>query len=288
MEEYNKDFQGPILAEAWEVSCYPGSPSVIEGGRYSGTALEDYIKAAGPGVLGTACSRFDDFPLLVKLIDARENLSLQVHPNDEFAFAHEGQPGKLEMRYIMSAEPGSFIYCGLNRTVSKDEIRQRIEDKTLMEVLLKVPAKQGEVFFIDHGVLHAIGKGITVLEVEQNSNVTYRVYDYGRRGADGRERELHVDKALEVMQLKPAEPRDMQGHLSTCEYFTADRVISNGEYRMHIGEDSFMTITFMEGNGVISCGDERSSFVKGNTFFIPAGSGDIEIEGAFDAVTARV
>ena len=170
------------LAEAWVLSCHPDGPSYLP----DGTTLAAYI-AAHPGCLGTDCDRFEQFPILTKFIDAKQNLSVQVHPSNEYALEKEHQYGKTEMWYVLDCVPGAYLYYGFTHEISKEEFAERIKNNTLTEVLNAVPVHKGDCFFIPSGTLHAICQGIVVVEVQQNSNVTYRVYDYGRVGADGKQ-----------------------------------------------------------------------------------------------------
>ena len=165
------------LAEAWVLSCHPDGPSYLA----DGTTLADYV-TAHPGCLGTDCEKFEQFPILTKFIDAKNNLSIQVHPSNEYALKNEHQYGKTEMWYVLDCEPGAFLYYGFDHEISKAEFEERIKNNTLTEVLNAVPVHKGDCFFIPAGTLHAICKGIVIAEVQQNSNVTYRVYDYGRVG----------------------------------------------------------------------------------------------------------
>ena len=206
VDEYNVDYDGEILAEAWELSCHPDGPSMIMNGPYEGKSLREYLDIVGMEALGTHCRRFREFPILTKFIDARDNLSIQVHPNNGFALQNEGQYGKTEMWYVLDAEEGAFLYYGFKREITREEFARRIEENTLLEVLNAVPVKKGDVLFIESGTLHAIGKGILIAEIQQNSNVTYRVYDYGRVGKDGKKRDLHIEKALAVTSRVPIIP----------------------------------------------------------------------------------
>ncbi len=224
-DDYHKVFEGEPLAETWELSCHPDGPSRIVGGTYDGWTLPDYLQKEGKRVLGSNCQIFDDFPVLIKFIDAKENLSVQVHPNNTDALEREHQYGKTEMWYVLDAQPGAFLYHGFRHEITREEYRQRIENNTLTEVLNAVEVKKGDLFFIPAGTVHAIGKGMVIAEIQQNSNVTYRVYDYDRLGADGKPRQLHIEQAIRVSDLRP--PRtdyNFGGHLVRCAYFTVDRV----------------------------------------------------------------
>ncbi|WP_026669094.1 type I phosphomannose isomerase catalytic subunit [Butyrivibrio sp. AE3006] len=289
VNEYGKESAGAVTAESWELSCFPGSESVIENGEFAGKTLTQYIEENGKEVLGTNCEKFEDFPILIKLIDAKKDLSLQVHPSDEYARVHENQYGKTEMWYILDAEEGAFLYYGFNREVSKEEFARRIENETLTEVLNPVYVKKGDVVFIESGTLHAIGAGILLAEIQQNSNVTYRVYDYGRRDKDGNLRELHVEKALDVTDTDPAPriPRP-EPHIGQCKYFTVDKVALSGSLTDTLsGEvtaESFLHILVLEGEGVITNGNDKVDYKKGDSLLLPAGSGRYEIKGQLEAV----
>lgn len=205
------------LAEAWVLSCHPDGPSYLP----DGTTLADYV-AAHPEALGTDCAKFEQFPVLTKFIDASKNLSIQVHPSNDYALKNEHQYGKTEMWYVLDCVPGAYLYYGFTHEISKEEFAERIKNNTLTEVLNAVPVHKGDCFFIPSGTLHTICKGIVVAEVQQNSNVTYRVYDYGRVGADGKPRALHIEKALDVTRRTPPQKHDFGSHLAQCEYFTVD------------------------------------------------------------------
>ena len=174
VEEYGKEYDGEILAETWELSCHPDGPSTIVNGAYAGKTLEEYIEAEGKEVLGTNCRRFRDFPILTKFIDAKQDLSIQVHPDNRYALKNEGQYGKTEMWYVVDAGKEAFLYYGFKKEVSKEEFARRIQEDTLLEVLNAVPVQKGDVLFIESGTIHAIGKDILIAEIQQNSNVTYR------------------------------------------------------------------------------------------------------------------
>ena len=204
LREFGKESDADKIAESWELSCHPDGESVIASGDYAGMTLPAFL-AAHPEAAGESCRDFERFPVLIKLIDAHDNLSVQVHPDDAYALAHEGEYGKTEMWYIVDAEPGAELLYGFARDVTKEEFRRAIEENTLLDLVRHVPVRPGDVFFIPAGTLHAIGKGILIAEIQQNSNTTYRVYDYGRVGKDGKPRELHIAKALDVTRLTPAD-----------------------------------------------------------------------------------
>lgn len=292
-EEYGIDYDGDVLAEAWELSCHPDGPSVIANGIYAGKTLVEYIEAEGTDVLGKNCQRFQDFPILIKLIDAKDNLSIQVHPDNQYALKHEGQFGKTEMWYVVDAKEGASLYYGFEKEISREEFARRIQEDSLLEVLHKAPVHKGDVFFIEAGTIHAIGKDILIAEIQQNSNVTYRVYDYGRIGKDGKRRELHIDQALDVAKREPVKRSDAcYPHVADCDYFTVDKVNMDGKIISKIEGNvtgaSFASFLILDGEGTIVCNGERVPYRKGDSLFIPAGSGAYQIEGRCDALLTTV
>ena len=292
VEEYGKEYDGEILAETWELSCHPDGPSTIVNGAYAGKTLEEYIEAEGKEVLGTNCRRFRDFPILTKFIDAKQDLSIQVHPDNRYALKNEGQYGKTEMWYVVDAGKEAFLYYGFKKEVSKEEFARRIREDTLLEVLNAVPVQKGDVLFIESGTIHAIGKDILIAEIQQNSNVTYRVYDYGRVGKDGKKRDLHIEKAIAVTNRVPLiKSRSSYPHVADCDYFTVDKLNLDGRMMCRVegtvSEESFVSILILDGEGVVSCGN-KVSYQKGDSLFLPAGSGAYVIEGSCDALITTI
>ena len=292
-EEYGKEYDGEVLAESWELSCHPDGPSTIVNGPYAGKTLEEYIEKEGKQVLGTHCARFRDFPILIKFIDAKQNLSIQVHPDNRYALKNEGQYGKTEMWYIMDAKEGAFLYYGFKKEISKEEFTRRIENDTLLEVLNAVPVQKGDVLFIESGTIHAIGQDILIAEIQQNSNVTYRVYDYGRVGKDGKKRDLHIEKALAVTNRVPIlKSGKSYPHIADCDYFTVDKLNLDGRMMKKmegtVTEDSFVSILLLDGKGTISCGKESVAYKKGDSLFLSAGSGAYEVEGSCDDLITTI
>lgn len=291
--EYGKEYDGDILAESWELSCHPAGPSYVDSGEYKGDTLSEYILMEGKKITGTHARKYDEFPILIKFIDAKKDLSIQVHPDDDYALKNEGQYGKTEMWYIMECDEGSFVYYGFSREVSKEEFQERIKNKTLPEVLNKVEVQKGDVLFIEPGTIHAIGKGNVIAEIQQNSNVTYRVYDYGRKGPDGKERDLHIEKALQVTKTVPIlRKKSFEPHIVSCPYFTVDKLVLDGQ-RMkkvfgEIDKTSFVSILVMEGEGTIRDKEETLAFKKGDSLFVTANTGEYELEGAFEALVTTV
>ena len=283
---YGKKCDYEKVAESWELSTHSAGQSVIDGGEYDGLKFGEYLEKVGAKALGVNGAKFKEFPVLIKFIDAKQPLSVQVHPSDEYALRVEGEYGKTEMWYVVDCEPGAYLYYGFDREISKEEFQERIKNNTLTEVLNAVPVHKGDCFFIPSGTLHAICKGIVIAEVQQNSNVTYRVYDYGRVGADGKPRALHVEKALDVTLRTLPVKHDFGSHLAQCEYFTVDA--RNGAFEGTVDEKSFVSLLITDGKGELICGGETVAVKKGDSFFLPAGSGSYTVHGTCQTLSTRV
>ncbi len=264
---FGRDNGDKKISESWEVSVHPDGESTAECGT-----LAKYIEENPESVGGDG-----KFPVLIKYIDAAQNLSVQVHPDDLYAQTNEGDNGKTEMWYILSADAGAGIYCGFKRDTNKEEFLSKVADGTVEELLNFIPVKSGDCFLIEAGTVHAIGAGCVICEIQQNSNVTYRVYDYNRKGADGKPRELHVNKAVDVINFKKFEDRTASGekisvnggsitHLTECKYFSCRKLELSGTYT-EAAENSFLTVNILSGEGKINGEDYKS----GDSFFIPSG-----------------
>lgn len=296
-DEYGKESDLPRLAESWELSCHPDGESVVSGGEYDGVKLSELI-AMHPGILGKNCEKFSGFPVLVKLIDAKEDLSIQVHPDNEYAEKFENDNGKTEMWYVVDAQPGAELVYGFKEKLTREELRRAVKDNTLMDKVSRVPVKKGDVFFIEPGTLHAIGKGIIIAEIQQSSNITYRVYDYGRVGADGKPRELHVEKALEVTNTEPMDYRrpvygmELDGVvvqlLADCEYFIVNRERIISEAQLYADESSFSHVLVIGGSGELTSEGCSLPLGTGTSVFVPAGSGNYVIKGNCDVIITTI
>ncbi len=286
-KEYGIESDLEKVAEAWVLSCHPDGPSTVLNGEHKGLSLAEVIEKEGKKILGKNALEFEFFPILVKLIDAKSDLSIQVHPSDEYALKNEGQYGKTEMWYVMDCDKDAFLYYGFDHEITPEEFSTRIENNTICEVLNKVPVKKGDFFFIEAGTIHAIGAGLLIAEIQQNSNLTYRVYDYARVGADGKPRELHVEKAQKVTTLKkPAIPygQPQSNRLAECKYFTTDLLELKGEKLLISGEDSFLSLLVLEGSATLG----ELNLSKGESLFIPANMGEIKLEGEAKIIISRV
>ena len=292
-KEWGFETDAEIAAEAWMLSCHPDGPSVITNGAFAGKTLPEALAAMGPAALGTRAEG-DGLPILIKLIDARKPLSIQVHPDDAYAMEHEHQRGKTEMWYILDAEEGAFLYYGFSQDVTEEEFRERIRSDSLTEILKAVPVHKGDVFFIPPGTLHAIGAGILIAEIQQSSNVTYRVFDYGRRDAKGQTRQLHIEQAVAVTKRTECTPVPAAPHLASCPFFTVDHLALDGKNLSQAGgtvtEESFLSILVIGGSGSITLGSdgERVPCRKGDSLFLPASSGSWTAEGELEILLTHI
>lgn len=296
---YNKTLPLSPLAETWECSTHPDGPSVVAQGEFAGMALDVLLKEH-PEFLGSHPRQTipdrEGLPVLVKLIDARENLSVQVHPTDAYAALHENHSlGKTEMWYILDAKPGARLVYGFTNDMSEKTVRDSLQKKQLEKYLQYIPVYKDDVFFIPPGTVHAIGEGIVLAEIQESSNLTYRLYDYDRLDKAGTPRLLHIEKALDVLNKKssvqPRQPiRVLRYHpgcaeefLGRCKYFQVERLLIN------TGKDqaadvstttlSFRILLCTEGQGSLHASTDEISFQKGDCLFIPACSVPCKLTG---------
>ena len=262
-QKYNKGLGLTRVSECWELSTRDNDSSIIVSGYNSGKLLNEVITNED---IGPVMDRFPYFPLLIKLIDAKENLSVQVHPSDDYALKNENSFGKSEMWHIISADEGSGLYVGLNDNYTKEDIEKALNEGTILDNLNFFKVKPGDTFVINPGTIHAIGKGVRLIEIQQNSNLTYRLYDYNRVDQNGNPRELHIAKALEVIDYKKYEPsKEENGYLADNQYFTVKKVSFDGELKISANEQSFVSFTFLEGSGFVN----DIEYSEYNTFFLP-------------------
>ena len=279
-------------AEGWMLACHKDGMNLVDGGKYDGKPLGEIVDSLS----GKNAKKFPYFPVLIKLIDAYDNLSIQVHPDDEYARRVENEFGKTEMWYVLDATDGAELVYGFKEKISSDEFRKAIENNTLMDKLNRVKVKKGDLFFIEAGTVHAIGKGALIAEIQQNSNCTYRVYDYGRIGKDGKPRELHIDKAVDVSVCEPPKYEikpmgDEIQHdgfisqlLTTCDLFTVNRYKIEKSAVLNADESSFNHLLIIDGEGEI----EGRKAKKGDSFFVPAGYGKYTVGGKIEIIETNI
>ena len=282
LRAYGKESEKDRIAESWELSFTNGGEARIEDGR-------EMSEAFPRETWGTSAEKFHAFPVLTKFIDAQDKLSVQVHPSDTYALENEGQFGKTEMWYVVEADEGAGLYMGLERECDPDEFAAAVADGSVEKLLSFKEVKRGDVYFIPSGTIHAIGAGVVIFEIQQNSTLTYRLYDYMRRDKDGNLRELHVDKAMKVSLLEPYKEsvfdKNDESLIGTCEYFETRKYKLNlSKITFDVETDSFLSITCVGGNGKIE--DEKISL--GDTFFIPAGAGEITVDGELEIIAVSL
>lgn len=285
-DEYNKNIDLTPLAETWECSVHPDGPSYIANGENKGKTLAEILEKH-PEYIGT---KVEDgkLPVLVKFIDAKKDLSVQVHPGDEYARAYENDNGKTEMWYIIDADKGASLIYGFQHNVTEEILRKAVATGTLDKHLQKVEVHKGDTYFVPAGTVHGIGKGILLAEIQESSNVTYRVYDYNRVDKNGKKRELHFDKAKQVMNMQAEpnmrhKPRMVQYYsgcsremLCRCKYFETERIKVTKGFTFSVMDTSFQVLMCLDGYGEVQTMDAENKpmrFSKGETMFLPAGLG---------------
>lgn len=299
MREFGFETERDNIAEAWLLSAHPDGPSYVENGKYSGQTLAQVLENEGFGILGRKNADKPGFPILIKLIDASKKLSVQVHPGDEYARRVEHENGKTEAWYVLDAAEDAQLVYGLGTDVTREAFAKSIEEKQIESILNFVPVKKGDVVFIPSGMLHAIGAGIFLAEVQQSSNTTYRVYDYDRPDKDGKPRELHVEKAKDVVDLTvPAVDFTPSGetvkyenaektYLTGCEFFQMYHLYVDGAFSEIADDTSFVSLLVLSGEGALECGDETLELHKGSSIFIPADKGIYTLRGNLDLLETR-
>lgn len=296
-QDFGKEIQMNPLAETWECSTHPDGPSVVASGMFEGQTLSEVIRQ-NPAFLGSHPKTKGELPILIKFIDAKQNLSVQVHPDDAYAQTYEnGALGKTEMWYVLDAAKDASVIYGLRWDVDRETLRRSVETGTIRKYLQHVEIKKDDIFYIEAGTIHAIGAGALIAEIQENSNLTYRLYDYDRLDAGGYKRPLHVEKALEVANLKsstePVQPMRILRYrpgcasefLCRCPYFQVERLLFNTErcremVSLATGGMSFQVLLVLSGCGILFFEDETISFYKGDCIFIPANSVNIKIHGS--------
>ena len=292
-DEFGKDSDLERIAESGELSCHPAGACTIINGSCKGMTLKDYLERDWAARVGAGAASFSSFPVLIKLIDACQDLSVQVHPDDRYAREHEnGESGKTECWYVVDCEEGAALAYGFSRELSREEFRAHILDGTLLDYVRLVPVHKGDVFFIEAGTLHAIGAGILIAEIQQSSNITYRIYDYERRDADGKPRELHIEKAVDVTKTWAAPPRmkrppvQQEGFSSVtiadCPYFTTVEYHVTGQAVFpECGGESYTHLLVTDGEAALIYEDGViMPLAKGDSVFLPASFGSYTVRSS--------
>lgn len=288
----------PNIGESWEISAVKGHESVVAEGTYKGRSLPDLINEFGSELLGTdVMSRYGGkFPLLIKLIDANDNLSVQVHPDDKLAKERHDSLGKSEMWYIIYSEKDAKIFSGLNREIDAEEYVRHVDRGTFENLLAVHDSNPGDVFYLPAGRVHAIGAGNLLAEIQESSDITYRIYDYDRRDASGNTRELHTELAKDAIdytfhdQYKsaPVDSDILDAEIAKCEHFTVHRLLLDGKMEFCYEPTSFTVVMCLEGEATIDFQDGEMTLKTGETVLLPAVMNKFAIAGKATLLTARV
>ena len=286
LESFRSNLPEGDIGESWDVACHENGTGVVANGRFKGISFDKLIESHGEKVLGRKYVN-KKFPLLVKLINSNDNLSVQVHPNDEYAKIKENSFGKTEAWYVIDAEEGAELIVGTNGC-TKEQFQDAIKNNTVENCLNRIKVKKGDGFLINSGLVHAIGKGLIIAEIQQNSDITYRVYDYGRP------REIHVEKSLEVIDfsLKPEtlveDYKEYDGYkfTSLCKnkYFSIDKCVVDTNYISSTNGDNFVILTIVDGSGKVTGNHYTEDFKKGDSILLPASLGEYTIEGKLEVL----
>ena len=296
IEEYGVKTEKNNAAEGWMLSCHEAGSSSVANGIFAGRSFADVVKE-NPVLCGTNAKNFEDFPILIKFIDAMDNLSVQVHPTKEYCELTGKGQSKTECWYIIDCEEDASLILGFKDKLSPEEFKAAIANNTLTDYVENVKVKKGDFFFIDSGTLHAICKGILLAEVQESSNTTYRIYDYNRVGADGKPRELHVEDGAAVTKLEkysqpdfsnPALDTDERRLLADCPLFKVWKLETKGSFSGNADESSFVSLLIMAGSGKLECLGETLELTKGDSIFIPANAGDYTLTGEFEIIETRI
>lgn len=277
-------------SESWQISGVAGSETIVACGEDKGKTLNQIVKEQKENLIGEEnYQRFGDkFPLLIKFIDAKRDLSIQVHPNDEIAKKHGKSHGKTEMWYALDCASDAKLYCGLKKEITPAEYKAMVDNDTITDALACYEVKEDDVFYIPAGRIHAIGGGCKVAEIQQTSDVTYRIYDYKRKDKDGNYRELHTEKAAESIDYTVQanyrtkyQPTKNEGVLiAECPYFTTAIYDLTEPMTLDYSElDSFVILIAVKGEGAIIANGEELVFAKGDTILLPATTGEVKVKG---------
>lgn len=284
----NKPIVSEITGESWEISTVENDVSVIANGIFKGKSLNELINEFPEEVLGTKVYKQfgKQFPLLFKYLDAREDLSIQVHPNDELAKKRHNSFGKTEMWYVMQADDNAQLIVGFKEKSSSEQYLKSLENNSIIDLLDVKKVKQGDVFFLETGTVHAIGAGTVIAEIQQTSDITYRIYDFDRVDANGNTRELHVDLALDAINYNVVEAQkeyskveNVSNEMVNCQYFTTNFIPLNGEKRFDKNRESFSVYMCVEGSFELIYNENKYEYKTGDTILIPAEITEFEIKG---------
>ena len=294
-EYFNKNIETPTAAESWEISTNEAGLSKIKEGSMKGTTLKDLFdnRDLRQEIFGSKTKEMEKFPLLIKYIDANSNLSVQVHPNDEYAKKNENDTGKTEMWYIIECAKNAQIICGMKENVINKDVCDIIRNGKIKENLNYMNIQKGDVIYIPSGTIHAILGDTLICEIQQNSNLTYRVYDWDRVGSDGKPRELHIDKAIDVIDVE-TEPilihtnGERNKKIVDNEFFKVEKIVVHEEYSDKSNKETFYIINILDGSGKIETSNKEYNLNKGDSFLIPASIGEYKIKGKIELLKSYI
>lgn len=288
-ESFRTNLPEGNIGESWDIACNPNGVGIVDNGKFKGMTFTELIEKHKKEILGKSLVN-EEFPLLIKLINSNENLSVQVHPNDEYAKRVENAYGKTEAWYVVDAKDDAEIIVGTNGC-TKEEFEVAINNGKVEECLNRIKVKKGDAFLINSGSVHAICSGLVIAEIQQNSDITYRVYDYGRP------REIQIEKSLEVIDFnsKPKklveDYKNYDGYkytkLCKSKYFTIDKCVINSKYKASSDTEIFFIITCVEGKGIINYKNKTETIAKGDSILIPAQLGKYEINGKLEILISK-
>ncbi len=282
---------GKLIGESWEISDIEGDVSVVSEGKLTGNTLSELIEVYMEELVGESVfNKFgQEFPLLIKFIDAQDNLSVQVHPDDKLSSKRHHSYGKTEMWYVLDCKPGAELYLGFNRKVTRDEYQSRVDDGTLMEIMKSYKVKPGDAFYIPAGEIHAIGIGIVIAEIQQTSDITYRVFDFNRVDDNGDARELHTELALDAINfnepyagvdITPSFEKNKSIKMQSCKYFSTNVIELAGDIACDYSKlDSFVIYIALEGDMVVKYSEGEMNLTKGESILVPASINNITLSG---------
>ena len=284
----NKSFDGNNIGESWELSTVANDVSVVSNGRFAGLSLNELIEKYPTELLGSkSIEKFGlEFPLLFKFLDAKEDLSIQVHPNDELAKQRHNSFGKTEMWYVIQADEKARLVVGFKNKTNKKDYLIHLEDKTLVGILNETSVKKGDTFFLETGTVHAIGAGVLIAEIQQTSDITYRLYDWDRKDANGKGRELHNDLAVDAINYEETNTKvqykketNESVNLVDCPFFTTNILEVSVKYNWKKKKESFTVLMCTEGGFALVTSNFKAGFQKGDTILIPAIMDEFQIIG---------
>jgi len=281
---FGRKISGDHIGESWDLSSHRNGTSIVENGYLAGKNLNELIAEYKEQLMGKKFN--NEFPLLIKILDANDNLSVQVHPDDEYAQRVEGEAGKTEAWYVIHAKENAHIIYGLKNNITKEDFSKAVENNEIGDVVKRVPVKAGDMIFVPAGIIHALLDGVMVYEVQQNSDTTYRVYDYDRVGDDGKKRELHIEKALEVIDFAEQPSCIFTGNSINCQYFSMEKLSITGE-KHEITKEQFIIYCVIAGSGEIQHQESTVCLSPGDTVLIPACLGEFKLKGNLDLLKIR-